>query len=195
MPSAAPPDEPLGLLLLPSKLERFDRQQHARELLKIPRVVALEPGRVRVPRVLDHAAPLRAAKRVKLPGFLRLVVLYHPLQYRLARALQAHNEQPQMTARLFKLSQRAVPDVPEAAHKVEIWYFRPDPDSLAEARGYPREELLELDGLAIERADQTVYEGTEEVLQAQTASLRDRLQQLGVISPRPFVPGARIGRR
>ncbi len=194
MPLAAPPDEPLGLLLLPSKLEHFERRQHARGLLQIPRVVALEPGRMRTPRLLRDAAPLRQARRLSLPGVPRLVVLYHPLQYPLARALRSRYEQPLATRRLFKVAP-AEPGLSPTGVHVEVWYFRPDPHSLAEERGYPREDLLELDGLAMERADRTVHEGTDEVLQAQTASLRDRLQQLGVISQRPFVPGARIGRR
>jgi len=122
-------------------------------------------------------------------------VLYHPLQYSLARALQIRYEQPLATRRLLKLGQQATFDEATAGQKVDVWYFRPDPHALAEEGGYPREELLELDQLAMERADRTVHEGTDEVLQAQTASLRDRLRQLGVITHRPFVPGARIGRR
>ena len=161
-------DEPLGLLLLPCALEQFELDQHARGLLRIPRVVALEPGRVKTPSFIRDAAALRQAKRLKLPGTPRLVVLYHPIQYPLARALCARHQD------------------------VELWYVRPDPDSLRDQGGYSRENQLELDRLAAERATRPVAYGTAEVLAAQTASLRDRMSELGIISHRPFVPGGRV---
>lgn len=164
-------DEPLGLLLLPCELEKFELGQHARELLQIPRVVALEPGRYHAPRLLRDAAAMRQAKRLRLPGVPQLLVLYHPVQYPLARALSARHGQ------------------------LELWYVRPDPDSLRDQGGYSREEQLELDQLAAERATRPVDVGTAEVLAAQTASLRDRMSELGIISHRPFVPGGRLGRR
>jgi hypothetical protein len=96
------------------------------------------------------------------------VVLYHPIQYPLARALCARHQD------------------------VELWYVRPDPDSLRDQGGYSRENQLELDTLAAERATRPVAYGTAEVLAAQTASLRDRMSELGIISHRPFVPGGRV---
>jgi hypothetical protein len=164
-------DEPLGLLLLPSELEQFELEAHARGLLQIPRVVALEPGRVRTPSFIRDAAAMRQAKRLKLPGTPRLLVLYHPVQYPLARALCTRHAQ------------------------LELWYVRPDPDSLRDQGGYSREDQLELDQLAAERATRTVAPGTAEVLEAQTASLGDRLRELGIISHRPFVPGGRVRSR
>jgi hypothetical protein len=164
-------DEPLGLLLLPCELEQFELEQHARGLLQIPRVVALEPSRVRTPKFIRDAAAMRQAKRLKFPGTPRLLVLYHPLQYPLARALTARHVQ------------------------VEIWYVRPDPHSLRDQGGYSREDQLMLDQLAAERATRPVALGTDEVLAAQTASLRDRMSELGIISHRPFVPGGRVGHR
>lgn len=164
-------DEPLGLLLLPCELEKFELEQHARGLLQIPRVVALEPGRFKTPHFIRDAAAMRQAKRLKLPGVPRLLVLYHPLQYPLARALSARHGQ------------------------IELWYVRPDPDSLRDQGAYSREEQLEFDHLAAERATRPVALGTDEVLAAQTASLRDRMSELGIISHRPFVPGGRVGGR
>jgi hypothetical protein len=161
-------DEPLGLLLLPCALEQFELEQHARGLLQIPRVVALEPGRVRTPSFIRDAAALRQAKRLKLPGTPHLVVLYHPIQYPLARALCAR-----------------YPDV-------DLWYVRPDPDSLRDDGGYSRQDQLDLDDLAVERATRPVDLGAAEVLAAQTASLRDRMSELGIISHRPFVPGGQV---
>jgi hypothetical protein len=162
-------EEPLGLLLLPQRLEQFELEDHARGLLQIPRVLALEPGRARAPRFLRDAAPLRQAKRLKLPGRPRLVVLYHPIQYPLARAL--------------------IGRYPES----ELWYFRPRWEGLKEETGYTRQELLELDELAAERSAQLL--GTGQELSTATDELRGRMLELEIISVRPFVPGGRIGRR
>jgi hypothetical protein len=118
--------EPLALLLLPAKLEQFTCAEHARRLLDIPRVIALEPGRFRTPRWLRDAAPLRQAKRLRLPGDPRVVVLYHSLQYPLARALLARYEQS------------------------ELWYLRlddaaehPELDQLAESRALETHRIQE----------------------------------------------------
>jgi hypothetical protein len=158
--------EPLALLLLPSELEQFDRREHARELLEIPRVVALEPSRRRAPRWLRDTIPMRQVKRLRLPGEPRMLVLYHPAQYPLARGLRArYNE-------------------------AELWYVRPGPETLVAEPTYTREELLELDQLAAERAAQD--KATEGLA---GEDLRLRLRELGVISHRPFVPGARIDAR
>jgi hypothetical protein len=162
-------EEPLGLLLLPQRLEQFELQDHARGLLQIPRVIALEPGRARTPRFLRDAAPLRQAKRLKLPGRPRLVVLYHPSQYPLARALLGRYAE------------------------AELWYVRPRWEGLHEESGYTRQELLELDELAAKRSAQILAPGHE--LSSSTDELRARMLELEVISARPFVPGGRVARR
>ncbi len=153
--------EPLALLLLPAKLEQFEFVDHARRLLEIPRVVALEPGRFRAPGWLRDHAPVRQVKRLRLPGAARIVVLYHPLQYPLARALLARYEQ------------------------CELWYLR-----LASG-----DEIPELDALAEARAFRLHRIHEPEALSEAEGALRLRLHELGIISGRPFVPGARIERR
>ena len=159
--------ELLGVLLLPAKLEQFEFAQHARELLEIPRVIALEPGRVRTPGFLRDALPVRQVKRLRLPGEPRVLVLYHPAQYPLARAFCGR--------------------YPNA----ELWYLR--------ARDVPAgrnaDELTALDELAQERAVETRAILDPDERAAAEDALRLRLQQLDIISPRPFVPGARIPRR
>jgi hypothetical protein len=80
-------DNILAVLLLPGPLEGFAREQHARGLLSIPRVVALEASRWRPPGFFRDAVCQRQARRLRFPGRLRLLVLYHPAQYPLARAL------------------------------------------------------------------------------------------------------------
>lgn len=160
--------EPLGVLLLPSKLEEFELADHARDLLAIPRVIALEPSRARIPRFLRDAAPARTARRLRLPGEPRMLILYHPRQYPLARALYARYEQ------------------------AELWYIRPEPQALQVRDEREREELSELDQLACARATPA------RVLSQLTnpSDLRDplrlRLRELEIISPRPFVPGASV---
>ena len=88
-----PVEESLAVLLLPGKLEGFALEAHARDLLSIPRVIALEPSRVPTPGFLRNALSMRQARRLPFPGRPRLVVLYHPAQYPLARAMLAHDEQ------------------------------------------------------------------------------------------------------
>jgi hypothetical protein len=104
--------EPLAVLLLPARLEEFDRAPHARGLLAIPRVVALEPPRLRAPRLLGQAGVLRQARRLRFPGQPRAFVLYDPVQYPLVRALCAR-------------------------HRAELWYVPPEsPDPAEEWRAF-----------------------------------------------------------
>lgn len=159
--------EPLGLLLLPTRLEEFERRAHAQALLQIPRVIALEPPRFRTPRLLRDAAPVRQAKRLRLPGAPRVIVLYDPDQYRLARALLARYD------------------------GAELWYLRREPSDGAEGEE-PDPDWLELDRLALERAGPpNTFTATE----AAEEPLRERLRETGIISSRPFIPGARVERR
>lgn len=153
---------------MPQQLEQFELAEHARALLGIPRVLALEPGRFATPKFLRDTAPLRQAKRLKLPGRPRVVIFYHPLQYPLARALRGRYEE------------------------AELWYFRPAHADLRTEAGGERTDLADLDSLAYDRASRTVLtiefdSGTEE--------LYARLREFEVISSRPFVPGARLAWR
>jgi hypothetical protein len=158
-------DDALAVLVLPTQLEGFELEAHARDLLSIPRVVALEPSSVRTPRFLRDAASLRQARRLRFPGRLRLVVLYHPEQYGLTRALCAHHEE------------------------VELWYIPPGGDVLGAAGQAQTEEWLALDELAREAA--TAMLSLVEGSGVEDAPLRRRLLELDVINPRPFVPRAR----
>lgn len=159
----------IAILLLPGEVETFERGAHARSMLSIPRVVALEPSKRRTPRLLRGAAPLRQARRLRLPGRLALVVLYHPAQYPLARALCAEHEQ------------------------AEMWYVAPDPAALDSSDPEERRELHASDELARERATQ-VLTATPSAQWDDDDPLRLRLRQLEVISPRAFVPEVRFAR-
>jgi hypothetical protein len=163
--------EPLAVLLLPADLEDFELQAQARDLLSIPRVLALEPPRRRTPRVLRDAVPVRQAKRLRLPGEPRVLVLYHPAQYPLARALMARYPQ------------------------AELWYVRPDLGELRDDPAYAREELLVLDERACERAAEVRLANRDADPSVANESLRLRLRELEIISSRVFVPGGRVHHR
>jgi hypothetical protein len=159
-------DEPLALLLLPGPLEGFALEARARALLSIPRVMALESSsRVRR-RFLVDATSISQARRLRLPGRLRVVVLYHPAQYPLARALCALHAE------------------------AELWYVAPARESLPDDP-----ELVEFDEGAHERAAALLSgdAGAGEAV-AGDEPLRRRLLELGVISHRPFIPAARFAR-
>ncbi|MDO8186349.1 hypothetical protein Q5424_11065 [Conexibacter sp. JD483] len=89
-----PAEEPLALLLLPEPLERFEHAEHARDLLRAPRVLALEPPRMswgRIARLPDSLAlgiGVRQARRLRLPGRVRVALVYDAGQLALAQGLQ-----------------------------------------------------------------------------------------------------------
>ncbi len=82
---------PLCLLLLPCDLESFVLRAHAEDLLAGPGVLAVDPPRLgrsgRMPASLADGLATGAARRMKLPGFPRVVVIFHPVQYPHARGL------------------------------------------------------------------------------------------------------------
>jgi hypothetical protein len=90
-------NDSLAVLLLPNTLERFVLRDQARDLLRAPGVVALEPARIpygafgRMPRLLADFLAARQARRAsqRLAGTPRAVVMFHPLQLPLARAIVA----------------------------------------------------------------------------------------------------------
>jgi hypothetical protein len=154
-----PADDVLAALLLPGQLEGFAREQHARGLLSIPRVVALEAARRRLPGFFRDAVCERQARRLRFPGQVRLLVLYHPAQYPLARALCARYQDP------------------------ELWYVPPPGPG---ARDAADGELAAHDELARGRATQVLGASADHV---EDEPLRVRLDELGVINPRAFLPG------
>lgn len=125
--------ERLAVLLLPVGLERFEQADHARRLLAIPRVVALEPSRFRVPKWMRDAIPARQVRRLRLPGEPRVIVLYDPTQYPLARGFCARYEQ------------------------AELWYIRiadPEGGELAELDQLARGRATEVhDGAQLQEAE------------------------------------------
>jgi hypothetical protein len=159
----------MAILLLPGPLEGFERQEHARSLLSIPRVVALEASRWRTPSLLRNAAPMRQARRLRLPGRLRVVILYHPAQYPLALALCGQHDE------------------------AELWYLPPERSDVSGRNAEETQELLVSDSLARDRSVQTLTEtpGGD----SYDDPLRLRLRELEVISARAFVPEVRFSSR
>lgn len=83
---------PLCVLVLPGVLEELPFAARGRDLLRAPAVVAVEPARWRTRRLADAVAATQARRlRRRLPGTPRVVVILHPEQYPLARALIAHD--------------------------------------------------------------------------------------------------------
>jgi hypothetical protein len=149
--------------LLPATLEEFRLAAHARGLLSIPRVVALEPSRVRPPRFMREATSIRQARKLKFPGRPRVLVLYDPEQYTLARALSIQYDE------------------------AELWYL--PPETVAVDDGRLKREREALDELA--RQDATCLLTVSDGDNVDDAPLRERLREVDVINARPFVPGRR----
>src|SRR4051812_3677 len=135
---------PLALLLLPRTLEEFILRDQAEDLLRAPGVVAIEAPRVRygvlgrMPDWLSSSLALGQAKRLKLPGTPQVVVIFHPFQYPLARALLDRNPGS------------------------ELWYGRWDRyEEAYDAHGRTKARLEELHRLAAERSALTFVASTE----------------------------------
>ena len=95
-PYLSPVPDDLALLLLPRPLESFILRDQAQDLLAAPGVVAADPRAVpygaslRLPHVMaDVVARRRPAPRAVAArrGRPRVIVIFHPVQYPLARAL------------------------------------------------------------------------------------------------------------
>ncbi|MCW2957899.1 MAG: glycosyltransferase family 4 protein, partial [Solirubrobacterales bacterium] len=151
-----PPLRPLCLLLLPRALEGFLLKDQAKDLLRARGVVAIDPPAVRygvlgrLPRVVaDVLAQGQARRLVKTlrrdarqdrhrGGVPRVVVIFHPLQYVLARAIIAtvgpdcelwygrwdryefaYDAGPRMRARLSELHE-------QAANRAQITFVASD---------------------------------------------------------------------
>jgi hypothetical protein len=161
-------EESMAVILLPGPLEGFEREDHARSLLLIPRVVGLEASSRRTPSWLRNAAALRQARRLRLPGTLRMIVLYHPAQYPLARALRDQHDQ------------------------AELWYLPPRRSDVSGRDAEETQELLVSDSLARDRSTHTLTETPSG--DSYDDPLRLRLRELDVINARAFMPSARFSR-
>jgi hypothetical protein len=103
-------EQQLLVLLLPQRLERFHLEPQARELLRAPGAVAVDPARIpvgRIPAPVAAGLAVGQAKRMRLPGVPGAVAIFHPLQFFLAGALLARHR------------------------TAELWYGEPEADEVA----------------------------------------------------------------
>ena len=86
-------DRPLCVLLLPAPLEAFELRERAEDLLAAPGVAAVDPPRLsygaaaRLGESFADSLAVVQARRLRLPGIPRALVVFDMLQYPLARAL------------------------------------------------------------------------------------------------------------
>jgi hypothetical protein len=84
---------PLCVLLLPAELEVFELRGRADDLLTAPGVVAVDPPRLsyttaaRLGEAFADALAGVQARRLRLPGIPRALVVFDALQYPLARGI------------------------------------------------------------------------------------------------------------
>jgi hypothetical protein len=89
----------LLVLLLPTGLEESPMREQVESALASPLVVAVEPGRIgtgAMPGPIADGLAHGQARRLRLPGEPTVLVVYHPRQYPLARALLARNPAAQL---------------------------------------------------------------------------------------------------
>ena len=137
--------DPICVLLLPAPLERFILRDQAEDLLRADGVVAVDPPRagygtsVRLPGPLADGLAARQGRRLlralrRGPGAPGVVVIFHAVQYPVARAVVAL-----------------------AGDGCELWYWRWDRYEHAyDASPGRRRRLERLHTLAAERAAQTI---------------------------------------
>jgi hypothetical protein len=88
-------ERPLCLLLLPAPLERCAVRERAEDLLTAPGVAAVDPPRAsyaalaRISEAVADGVAAVQARRMRLPGHPRAMVVFHPHQYPLARAIRS----------------------------------------------------------------------------------------------------------
>jgi len=86
------PATPLAVLLLPAKLEQSSQRERIEALLESPGTVAVEPPAIGYgarPGLLRTSFAAGQARRMRLPGRPRAIVVFDERQYPLARALLA----------------------------------------------------------------------------------------------------------
>jgi glycosyltransferase involved in cell wall biosynthesis len=147
----------LCVLLLPRTLEQFILRDQAEDLLRAASVIAVEPAQLpygafgRLPEPVGNAIAATQARRLakRLPGEVGVVVIFHPLQYQLARALIARS--------------------PGA----ELWYGRWDRyEEAYDAGPRLRERLRTLHDLAAQRSALT-FAASDELVRLERAEGRD----------------------
>jgi hypothetical protein len=96
------PDVALAVLLLPARLERSPQRERIEALLEAPGAVAVEPAAIgygatgTLPDLMRQRVAAGQARRMRLPGHPRAIVVFDALQYPLARALLAEHPEAEL---------------------------------------------------------------------------------------------------
>jgi hypothetical protein len=163
-----PEEQPLCVLLLTHPLEALEHRERLDDLLTAPGVAAVDPARVsyralsRLPEALHAGIAAGQARRLRLPGHPRAVVLFGGLQYPLARSLLS--------------------DHPDA----ELWLAEPAEAAPDDAAGRVRRRIGDLTAMAELRADHRFPWPGDPAQPARAANggLWERIEALGVASGR-----------
>ncbi|HEY3020630.1 MAG TPA: hypothetical protein VGJ32_10575 [Solirubrobacteraceae bacterium] len=116
------------MLLLPRTLERFILREQAEDLLRAPGVVAIEPARVpygafgRLPPGVADALAAAQARRMSPPGTPRAIVIFHPLQWPLARALLARWPDAELWYGRWDRYERAYDASPRLRERLDMFH-------------------------------------------------------------------------
>jgi hypothetical protein len=161
-------EQPLCVLLLGHPLEALEHRDRLDDLLTGPGVVAVDPARVsyralsRLPEALHAGLAAGQARRLRLPGHPRALVLFGGLQYPLARSLLS--------------------DHPDA----ELWLAEPAEATPAEASPRAAGRIADLRAMAELRADRRFpWPGdAAQPARERNAGLWERIEALGIASGR-----------
>jgi len=120
--------EPTAVLLLPRTLDGFIQYDQAQDLLRSPAVVAVEPARVpygafgRLPVAAARRLAGTQAGRLKLPGSPRVIAMFHPFQYPLARALVDRHPGSELWYMLWDRYDHAYDATPNLVARLRLWH-------------------------------------------------------------------------
>jgi len=121
---------PICVLLLPRELGSFVQREQAEDLLRAPGVVAVDPPRVRygvfgrLPETLAGILAASQARRLvralrRRAGEPRAVVIFHPLQYPLARAILGLSPDAELWYGRWDRYERAYDAAPAMRHRLD----------------------------------------------------------------------------
>ncbi len=88
--------DPVLLLLLPTRLEELPQRTPVEQLLAAPGVIAVEPPRVPLSATLAGVVAHRQAKRMRLPGVPHAIAVFDGHQVPLAAALIARHPEAEL---------------------------------------------------------------------------------------------------
>jgi hypothetical protein len=118
--------QPLLLILLPSRLEAFAHREPVERLLAAPGVIAVEPPRVPLSVAFARIVARRQVKRMRLPGVPHAIAVFDTLQVPLAAALIERHPAAELWALAagqreadFTLDLASAPDLRPAWERME----------------------------------------------------------------------------